>query len=393
MLLNASRATMRLNESELDGLVATTKENFVYAADYDRTLMFGMPAPAAAIVAGDPARLVGLVVPRLEAGYLTQRDIHVEVLLLYGDLRVRQRADGNLNAYEANVMRLLSDPQISRSLFQDSLIEALRRLGLTGSTLGWDDVRSGQALTREVSGLKVVDGSDMWRKIRAVKTPDEIARLRRAAAITEEVEAKLIKLTTSGTEWRDIVLQSKILTIQAGGEPGFWFSAPGWYTGFSYESIEHKLQPGDLVRYDFGGTFAHYHSDTARTVIVGDADFLATQRHHALRAGLEEALHRVQPGTTYSELFATAMETSRKAGLSDYERHHCGHSIGLQHYDGDLVGPHCHTVLEPGMVLNIEMVYYELGWGGFLIEDTVVVTANGSELLTHLDRGMTIPRG
>jgi Xaa-Pro dipeptidase len=179
-----------------------------------------------------------------------------------------------------------------------------------------------------------------------------------------------------------------MVTVQGGAVPGFWSAAPGQESGFIYESMEYTLRPGDIVRYDFGNVYRHYWSDTGRTVVLGEPDATTRSRHRALRAGLEAALEHVRPGTRYDELFRICMDAVHAAGFPAYRRHHCGHGIGLQLYDGDYVSAACTTALEPGMVLNLEVPYYELGWGGLQIEDTVVVTTTGWEPLTSLDRGI-----
>lgn len=390
MLLDAARAGALLHEAKLDAIVATTRENLIYGADYERTLLYSAGAPGAAILAGDPARLRALVVPRIEAGYLAERDVHPEVLVFYGDFFVSHRPERPLTAREATVVHLLDEASTPAPSFVAGVKEALRRLGLGRATVGWDDVRVGQAQQAEMPGLRVVDAGALWRRIRAVKTAHEIERLRRSAAINEAVEGFLIRLTVPGADWQELMRAWRLLTVQAGAVPGFWSSAPGLESGFIYESMRGTLGAGDIVRYDFGCLFEHYWSDTGRTVVLGAPDTLTRARHHALRAGLEEAVAMVAPGTTMSQLFTTAIDVIHRSGFREYRRHHCGHSLGLHLYDGDYVAATCHTPLEPGMVINIEVPYYELGWGGLQIEDTLLVTAHGSEPLTTAGREIVV---
>ena len=83
-----------------------------------------------------------------------------------------------------------------------------------------------------------------------------------------------------------------------------------------------------------------------------------------------------------------AVETIRRSGLPDYRRHHVGHGIGLEMYEAPLVEENSDALLEAGMVINVETPYYESGYGGFQVEDTIVVTETGEELLTHADRAL-----
>ena len=84
------------------------------------------------------------------------------------------------------------------------------------------------------------------------------------------------------------------------------------------------------------------------------------------------------------------METTRKAGIPDYRRHHVGHCLGLEVYDDPSVTPDNQTVLEENMVLNIETPYYELGWGGVQVEDTIAITKNGAVRLDQTDNHMIV---
>jgi Xaa-Pro dipeptidase len=77
-----------------------------------------------------------------------------------------------------------------------------------------------------------------------------------------------------------------------------------------------------------------------------------------------------------------AVEDIRSHGISDYERHHVGHGIGRECFEFPRLAPGVHAVLSSGMVLCVETPYYELGWGGMMTEDTVVITENGTTRLT-----------
>ena len=83
------------------------------------------------------------------------------------------------------------------------------------------------------------------------------------------------------------------------------------------------------------------------------------------------AIKAARPGVRACELFRIAVETTRKAGIPDYRRHHVGHCLGLEVYDDPSVTPDNQTVLEENMVLNIETPYYELGWGGWVRTYTI----------------------
>jgi Xaa-Pro aminopeptidase len=87
-------------------------------------------------------------------------------------------------------------------------------------------------------------------------------------------------------------------------------------------------------------------------------------------------------------LFDAAVSAVEEAGLRPYRRHHCGHGIGSSVYEPPIVSPAASTPLVPGMVLCLETPFYELGWGGMMVEDTVVVTDDAYRMLTRSDRSL-----
>jgi Xaa-Pro aminopeptidase len=114
-------------------------------------------------------------------------------------------------------------------------------------------------------------------------------------------------------------------------------------------------------------------------------------------------LAMIRPGVPVGDLFRMGTATVRSSGIPHYQRHHVGHGIGLEFYEAPvLVGAPCDDdagrangsgmTLRSGMVINVELPYYELGLGGLQIEDTVVIRSGGYERLTTSDHGL-LPAG
>ncbi|MBQ9464248.1 MAG: aminopeptidase P family protein [Lachnospiraceae bacterium] len=98
----------------------------------------------------------------------------------------------------------------------------------------------------------------------------------------------------------------------------------------------------------------------------------------------------VKPGVKACDIFHKAMEVTRASGLPAYRRHHVGHGIGLEVYDKPSFAPSDATELQENMVINLETPYYELGWGGVQLEDTMVVTAEGARLFDKSSRDLIV---
>jgi Xaa-Pro aminopeptidase len=143
-----------------------------------------------------------------------------------------------------------------------------------------------------------------------------------------------------------------------------------------------RLRSGDIIRFDIGCRSEGYYSDIARTAIFGKPSEKQNRYYSAILQGEEAAINDVRAGVPANQVFATAVEATRKGGIPHYKRHHVGHGIGLDLYDAPILNEATATPLEAGMVLEVETPYYEVGFGGLQVEDTILVTDGGYRRLT-----------
>jgi Xaa-Pro aminopeptidase len=153
---------------------------------------------------------------------------------------------------------------------------------------------------------------------------------------------------------------------------------------------ERPLAAGEVIRFDGGVRYRWYRSDIARIAALGDPGERVRRYYGALRAGAERAMEAIKPGVRTADIFRIAMDTVRREGIPHYERSHVGHGIGINNYDAPDLAPKSDEVIEEGMVLCVETPYYELGWAGLQLENTVVVRAHGAEPLVSLDNELRI---
>jgi Xaa-Pro aminopeptidase len=106
--------------------------------------------------------------------------------------------------------------------------------------------------------------------------------------------------------------------------------------------------------------------------------------------GQERAFETMRPGVEARAVFEAAVARVREAGIPHYQRHHVGHGIGVEFYDAPVLSPGVDVPLEAGMVFEVETPYYELGFGGTFIEDTVIIREDGPEIVTRLDRQLRV---
>jgi len=274
--------------------------------------------------------------------------------------------------------------------FGEAAAEAMGRMGSIGC-LGFDS--GAAALVSAVSGgrFELVDATDWMYGLRAQKLPVEIERLRVAVGLAERGIERAIAGARVGMSETELANVVAVTMAEGGGDPRFVVVTSGPRSALSdARPTERTLQRGDLLRFDVGCTFEGYWSDVGRTAVVGEPDHLQALRYAAILAGEEAQLKAIRPGVTAGHLFDVAVSEVEASGLRPYRRHHCGHAIGIEVYERPVIASGRDLDLEPSMVLCLETPYYEIGWGGMMVEDTVVVTEDGAERLTTIDRSMRV---
>jgi Xaa-Pro aminopeptidase len=135
----------------------------------------------------------------------------------------------------------------------------------------------------------------------------------------------------------------------------------------------------------FGCTWGHYHSNISRTAVIGRPLAKAQRRWEAVQSAQDAALEAVNPGVKLSEVYEAAEKELQNADVRGY-RSNIGHSLGVECNERPWIEKDIEGELLEGMVLNIDIPILELGWGGTQLEDTILVTNDGCELLTKTER-------
>jgi Xaa-Pro dipeptidase len=223
---------------------------------------------------------------------------------------------------------------------------------------------------------------------RRTKLPEEIEKIARAAAITEHGLHKAFAQARAGVTELELSTTIASEMRAGGGVPRFVVVTCGERSALADAyAMPAKLKSGDLVRFDIGCTVDGYWADMARTAVVGEATREQQERYDALLAGEEAERALARAGVSAGDLFKVAVDRVREGALPNYKRSHCGHGIGIDvHEFPTLSAANQGVALEDGMVLCVETPYYQIGWGGMMVEDMIVIRPNGNECLTHSPR-------
>jgi Xaa-Pro dipeptidase len=273
--------------------------------------------------------------------------------------------------------------------FADALKTAIESCRKSGSVVGLDaPTQADMRQLNEMLGERTFDARPVITRSRSVKILQEIEKMRQAAAITERGLEKALAQAKAGVTELELSTTISCEMIAGGGIPRFVVVTSGERAALADAfATNRRLAKGDLVRFDLGCTVDGYWADMARTAVVGEPDPEQHERYDALRAGEFAQLNSARAGMTAGELFDIAVTNVRQGALPNYQRSHCGHGLGIGAHEFPTLNPANRDVpLEENMVLCIETPYYELGWGGMMVEDIIVIGRNGNESLTRLPR-------
>ena len=131
-------------------------------------------------------------------------------------------------------------------------------------------------------------------------------------------------------------------------------------------------------------------SDITRTVCVGRCDALQRQVYEIVLEAQLSALDLIRPGVTASQVDEAARQVITGAGYGDYFTHGLGHGVGLNIHEAPRLAPKQELTLKAGMIMTVEPGVYIPGWGGVRIEDTVLVTETGCEILTPVTKDFLV---
>jgi len=350
---------------ELDALVVTSLANVLYLTNF---------TGSAALVVLTAERLYFLT----DFRYVTAINEARPTSHACPDLEL-VIVDGS---YDGALAKLLGSLKLDRVGFEAAHLTVGRHTWLT-DTLARESGRR--------SPLMATEG--IVERARLCKDEYEIRTLREAARRLAVVAADVLGDARAGRTEREVALAID------------WRIRHGGFERSAFETIvasgpnaarpharpgERTLDEGDVVVLDFGGVYDSYCVDLTRTVSVGRATARTREVYAAVREAHDNAIAAVRPGRSRFDIDAAARSVLDERGLGEAFGHGTGHGLGIEVHEDPRIGrrrPEADTrdeYVAPGMVFTIEPGAYLADWGGVRIEDDVLVTADGVEVLTDV---------
>lgn len=383
MLMNANRLFEKMSRDGLDAVVATMPENVTYTSGFWAMSHWIRRGPQAYVLtpkpeAGEPAIVTSTGIIDLAV----EDDVWVKDVRRYGAFFFDRSADVQLGEQDTRIQELVDGAQDIDAV--SALVRAIKDRKLERARIGVDEIgivpQNWDRLASELPEATLVRAADVFRYARAIKTPEEISRLRRSAQIADLSITAALDIAAEGVTENELARVFHTTTINEGGSPVLGCVGCGSRSAMTnVQPSDYRLKRGDIIRFDAGGRYRHYRADIARNGVLGEPSKKVAQYHRAISVGLERAIAMIRPGVRAADVFKACVETVRREGLPHYQRNHVGHGIGLDGYDAPDIAPSSNATFEEGMVICVETPYYELGFGGLQVEDTMVVTKDGVE--------------
>ncbi|MFC2314609.1 MAG: M24 family metallopeptidase [Selenomonas massiliensis] len=301
-----------------------------------------------------------------------------ERLLLVTDSRYTEQASAEASLYEIVEQR----DGLYRKVAELAVEAGVVALGYEGAALVCDQYEKLKEMLGEIS----FDTSLALDALRQVKDADEIALIRRACAIADEGFAHIIRYIQPGMTELEVAAELEHYMRTLGSQrPAFQTIIASGVRGSLPHGVasDKVIARGELVTMDFGAVCAGYHSDITRTICVGRADARQREIYDAVLSAQMRALAALRPGVTGIEVDRIARDSIAEKNFEQYFGHGLGHSLGLEIHEEPRLSKAGKHIMQPNMLITDEPGVYIPGWGGIRIEDTVLITADGSEPLTR----------
>ena len=283
-----------------------------------------------------------------------------------------------------------SRPEPSYTLWADAIASMP-----DGSKIGFEDAR---VTVRDLESMKETAGDrlqlspagDLVEGLREIKETDEIERIRAATAMADGIFQWLIEFGFEGRTELEVLHAAEVRIAELGAKPSFPPIIAAGPNGARphAEPGDRRIARGDLVTIDLGVELDAYCSDCTRTYAIGEVPDRAREIYECVLAGQLASLGAVEAGASCQAVDGVGRELITEAGFGPNFGHGTGHGVGMEIHEAPTVSQRSTGDLRAGQVVTIEPGIYLPGEMGVRIEDLVVVTEDGCEILTGLPKEM-----
>lgn len=257
-------------------------------------------------------------------------------------------------------------------------------------TLAFEEAHVTHGVYRQIrkliKGVRLKPVSGLVEGLRLCKDPGEVRKLGRGARVNGDALREILASIRPGRAEAEVALDLET-AMRRRGASGASFDtivASGPRSALPHGiASSRKLKAGDLITIDFGAVVSGYHADTTRVFSLGRPTPKGENIYQIVLEAQMTALEAVKPGARCGDVDKAARDVIRSHGYGEAFGHGTGHGVGLDIHEAPRLGPGVKEELRPGMVVTVEPGIYLPRWGGVRIEDMVLVTERGKEVLTR----------
>lgn len=376
-----------LREKGLDGAIVSSPENFHYVTGFGghQHTVSRQPGFTLAVMRADDKVPTHLTTMDFEAATFRIKAAGLNFVVDPYDTWV------GLKTWDEIAHGAVVPDKTAMESSMDKLVQFMKACDLANKKVGIEldylPVPYYKSLTEKFPEAEFVDISDLFVYARSVKQPDEIEMFRKLCRIADHGFTEVSKIAKIGVSERELSQCFREDVIKSG------FCAPSAWSMFSTGPSSARLtlpgdgvvKDGDVVKFDAGvnAEFDFYTTDTSRAWIIGNGDPALLKLKDRLYEGQRRMIAAAKPGLPINELYHTAYDYVKEM-FPCYRRGHQGHSIsmGPATAEAPYINASETRPLEAGMILAMEVPCYIDGVNGFNIEDMVLITEDGCEVLT-----------
>lgn len=247
-----------------------------------------------------------------------------------------------------------------------------------------------KVLSRKIKGVKLVSTGKYLAHLRILKNENEIQAIKSACKITDAAFTHILRYLKPGVTEKEIALELEFFIKKKGGELSFpSIVAFGANSSVPHHSTGNKrlVLKDKFILLDFGVKKDQYCSDMSRTVFIGKVDEKLIKMYQTVLDSQQKAIEKIAVGKRAGEIDQVAREYIIGQGYPSIP-HSLGHGVGLEVHESPTLAPKSRDLLKPGMVFTIEPGIYIPGLGGVRIEDDILLTKSGPQILTRSSKAI-----
>lgn len=357
-----SQLAKRLSEESIDKIILFNRANIRYYTG------FRMNAASFSILIIDRDGEVCLIVPLLDY-QRARRDCWID--------------NKSIDHFPEDT------PDYLKALESSLLSNSPKKIGLEENSITHHQMSYLKELCPKSAKFNSID--QMLLKLRSIKTESELEIIRKAASIADKAMTKALEMIKEGTTEAEISAYAKYVMECEGAEgPSFEPFVMSGENAWLPQRISTKkeLAEGELTVFDMGAICGGYCSDLTRTFCLGEASKEQKKIFKVAYQAQRRAIDTIKPGKKAWEIDNAAREIIENHGYGEYFPHLTGHGVGIDIHEHPILDKGVKMVLEPNMVTTVEPGIYLPEVGAARVEDMVLVTEDGSEILTQTKRSL-----